>query len=321
MNISFKFSVFNLEIKHLILKELGEFTIFCLKAISDRISLADISNIVQIDENNVKRQLSFALSRKYLDDNYCLTMKGTELIELFNFLTHFNEKNLQIALEHYIENSSKQIYSIENKNFTDNHNGYLIKDKLYDYKVKNSFYDIVEKDKEQIKSFLIKKFPKYEIIIEKYLEDFIFQIEKEKDNSLYYNYKSNDSFFINKLKDNREKGKDYISVEIPILEVNKFFKSDFLDEEFVSNLKSRFDNFKYFNLITGDVTSLVDRKIKYFNLDLKLDSKLNETDIVKKYQCLEKFTIDELLLVDIKTEVKRINEVKFLNIIEILGEL
>ena len=321
MNISFKFSVFNLEIKHLILKELGEFTIFCLKAISDRISLADISNIVQIDENNVKRQLSFALSRKYLDDNYSLTMKGIELIELFNFLTHFNEKNLQIALEHYIENSSKQIYSIENKNFTKNYDGYLIKDKLYDYKVKNSFYDIVEKDKEQIKSFLIKNFPKYEIIIEKYLEDFIFQIEKEKGNSLYFNYKSNDDFFINKLKNNREKGKDYIFVEIPILEVNKTFKSDFLDKEFIANLESRFDNFKYFNLITGDVTFLVDKKIKHFNSDLKLNSKLNEIDIVKKYQSLEKFTIDELLLVDIKTEVKRINEVKFLNIIEILGEL
>ena len=68
MIISFKFSVFDLEIEHKILKELGEFTIFCMKTISNGMKIKDVSNIIQIKEKTIKKQLAFAISRKYLTD-------------------------------------------------------------------------------------------------------------------------------------------------------------------------------------------------------------------------------------------------------------
>ena len=55
--------------------------------------------------------------------------------------------------------------------------------------------------------------------------------------------------------------------------------------------------------------------------DIKLSPMISETDIVRKYQSFEKFLIDELLFVDMKTEVKNITEIKFLNITNILENL
>ena len=47
--ISFKFSVFELKIEHRILKELGEFTVFCMKAINSGLSMGDISGHYKVN--------------------------------------------------------------------------------------------------------------------------------------------------------------------------------------------------------------------------------------------------------------------------------
>jgi hypothetical protein len=121
--ISFKFSVFNLKIEHKILKELGEFTIFCMKAISNDMKIEDISNSIQIKKKIIKKQLTFAISRKYLTDDFILTEKGIETVKLFEFINIFNQNKVKIALEHYIENNSKLLYSINNKELVSNCSG------------------------------------------------------------------------------------------------------------------------------------------------------------------------------------------------------
>ena len=70
MIISFQFSIFNLEIEHKIIKELGEFTIFCMNAIHDNLTIEEISDIIKIKNKNIEKQLSFATSRGYLDNNF-----------------------------------------------------------------------------------------------------------------------------------------------------------------------------------------------------------------------------------------------------------
>jgi len=134
--ISFKFSVFDLTIEHKISKELGEFTIFCMNAISNNLKLRDISNIIQIKHKIIEKQLDFAISRKYLTDNLTLTEKGLETVALFEFINNFNQNKIKIALEHYVENNSKQLYSVNSVKFDNESTGHQLKDSLFDYKVK-----------------------------------------------------------------------------------------------------------------------------------------------------------------------------------------
>ena len=319
MILSFKFSVFDLQIEHKILKEIGEFTLFCMKAISNDMKIRDISNIIQIKEEIIQNQLSFAVSRKYITSDFILTEKGTETVNLFEFINIFNREKLKISLEHYIENDSKQLYSPNNIKFENYSTGYLIKDNFFDYKVQNMFDEMIEINRTKIKDFILKDFQDYKIIIEKHLSDFIFKINKTEKQK-FYNYETNDKDFINKLESSKNKINTCIPIDIPMLEVNKDIKSEFLDKAFINNLKSRFENFRYFNLITGEVSliniSNIDEKIS--NRNLEIMANYTEIDIVKKFSNLEKFLIDELLFIDMKTETKRFYETKFLDIGKIM---
>lgn len=320
MIISFKFSVFELEIEHKILKELGEFTIFCMKAISNDMKIKDISNIIQIKKKIIKNQLTFAISRKYLTDDFILTQKGIETVKLFEFINNFNQRKVKIALEHYIENDSKLFYSANNKKFEDDSTGYLMKDNLFYYKLQNKFDEIIEKDRSKIKDFILVDFDDYKTIIENYLNDFIFKINKNEKQK-FYNYQIDERNFINELSNELDKMNTHIPIDIPMIEINKDITSDFLDEEFINNLKLRFDNFKYFNLINGEVHSENRFNVPKKSSNLKLESKFNEVDIIKQFYNLEKFIIDELLLVDMKTETKKFYDSKFFNVTKIMDNI
>lgn len=320
MIISFKFSVIELEIEHKILKELGEFTIFCMKAISNDMKIKDISNIIQIKKKIIKNQLAFAISRKYLTDDFILTQKGIETVKLFEFINNFNQRKVKIALEHYIENDSKLFYSANNKKFEDDSTGYLMKDNLFYYKLQNKFDEIIEKDRSKIKDFILVDFDDYKTIIENYLNDFIFKINKNEKQK-FYNYQIDERNFINELSNEPDKMNTYIPIDIPMIEINKDITSDFLDEEFINNLKLRFNNFKYFNLINGEVHSENRFNVPKKSSNLKLESKFNEVDIIKKIYNLEKFIINELLLVDMKTETKKFYDSKFLNVTKIMDNI
>jgi len=320
--ISFKFSVFELEIEHKILRELGEFTIFCMKAISNDLKIKEISNIIQIKKKIIKNQLAFAISRKYLTDDFILTEKGRETVKLFEFINNFNQQKIKIALDHYIEDHSKLLYSVNNKKFDEDSKGYLIKDNLFVYKIQNKFNEMIEKDRRKIKDFILTDFEKYKVTIEKYLNDFIFNInsnEKQK----FYNYEFDDNSFIDELKNTGDRNSTFIPIDIPMLEVNKDITSEFLDEAFVNNLKLRFENYKYFNLINGAVSSTKISNINKRSSDkyLKLLATFTEVDIVKKFYNLEKFLIDELLFVDMKTTVKKFYETKFFDISKIMESI
>jgi len=320
--ISFKFSIFDLQISHPKIKELGEFTLFCMKAIAKDVKIKNISNIIQIKDEIIKKQLTFAISRKYLTDDFILTEKGSETVQLFEFINNFNEKKVKIALEHYIEDKRKQIHPANNKKFHNESKGYLLNENLYHYKLSNIFDEIIENDRNNIKKLIINDFKDYETVIEKHLNDFIFKINK-KDEQKFYNYEIDDNKFINELKNRGDKINTFIPLDIPMLEINKDITSDFLNEAFINSLKAKFENFRYFNLINGQVvpSSFSNTENKSSNKNLQLEAKFTELDIVKKFYNSEKFIIEELLLIDMKTEVKKFYETKFFDITKIMDEI
>ena len=320
MIISFKFSVFDLTIEHKILKELGEFTIFCMKIISNNMKIKDISNIIQIKKKIIKKQLSFAVSRKYLTDDFILTKKGIDTVELFEFINIFNQRKIKIALEHYIENNSKLLYSANNKKFEDNNTGYLIKDNFYDYKIQNKFDEIIEKDRNKIKNFILNDFENYKTTIEKYLDDFIFKIEKNEKQK-FYNYEINEDNFISKLNNTKNTINSYISIDIPILEINKIITSKILNTEHIDKIKAKFDKYKYFNLINGEPLEGDTKKSKSNNSNLEIKPLLTRTEIIKKNLNREEIPLTTFLYIDMKTEIKEFYKTRFFDITKIMENI
>lgn len=317
MVISFKFSVFDLEIEHKILEELGEFTIFCMKAISNHMKIKDISNIIQIKESIIEKQLSFAMSRKYLTDDFILTEKGIETVELFEFINMFNQKKIEIALEHYIENDSKLLYSVNNKMLEDDSTGYLIKDNLYDYKIQNKFDEIIKKDINKIKDLILDDFDEYKTIIEKYLNNFIFKISKNE-NKKFYNYKIDESNFISQLNNTYNAANSYISIDIPILEVNKIITSNILDRERIDTIQSKFNKYKYFNLIDGKPIKLGNQNK---NSNLKINPLISNESIAESNFNNQDFQLNDLLYINMKTEIKEFYQTKFFDITKIMDNI
>ena len=319
MIISFKFSIFKLEIEHKILKELGEFTIFCMKAISSDLKIKDISNIIQIKDEIIKKQLAFAISRKYLKADFVLTDKGKETVKLFEFINIFNQKKVKIALEHYVENDSKLLYSINNKKLDNNSTGYLIKDNLFDYKIQNKFDEIIEKDRNKIKDFILNDFENYKTVIEKYLDDFIFKINRNEQQK-FYNHSINENDFIRELNIPYNHSNSYISIDIPILEVNKIITSEILDSEHIDIIQSYFDKYKNFNLINGEPIKLVSQSNKN-NSNIKIEPLINKIDIIKKNLDSKEIWLNAFLYIDMKTEIKEFYETRFFDITEIMDGL
>ena len=320
MTISFKFSVFELEIDHKVLQELGKFTIFCMKAISSNLTIENISNVIQINENIIKKQLSFAISRGYMTDDFILTNKGVETVKLFEFVNVFNHNKIQIALEHYIENDYKKIYSVNNAELEDISTGYKVKDNFYDYKVSNKFDEILENDKKFIKEILIENFEKYKDIIEKYLDDFMFKIsklEKEK----FYNYTIDDIDFIDSLINHKDKEFEYISIKIPIIEINKTIQSDIVPKEHIELLQQLFDEYKFLDLIIGEPITFNKNQKEKFEPNIYIEPILSEIDILKNNLLNKEIWFNVFLFTNISTKIKKYSIIKYLNISRIMDKI
>jgi hypothetical protein len=231
----------------------------------------------------------------------------------------FNQKKIKIALEHYIENDSKLLYSVSNKKFDNNSIGYLIKDNLFDYKIQNKFDEIIEKDRSKIKDFIldVDGFSNYTITIEKYLNDFIFKINKNEKQK-FYNYEINEDSFISELNNTRDKNNSYISIDIPILEVEKIITSDILGSEYIDRIKAEFDKYKYFNLINGQPIKLGNQKK---NSNIKIEPLISNKSIIESNLNNQYFQINNLLYVDMKTEIKEFYQTKFFDITKIMDNI
>ncbi|ACU89393.1 hypothetical protein [Desulfomicrobium baculatum] len=317
MIITFKFSIFNLNIEHQILKELGEFTVFCMQAINENISLPNISNIIQLEEELIKKQLTFLISRKYLNSDYNLSQKGREIIELLQFINIFNQDEVKIALEQYVENDLKKIFSIDNSNFEKKQQGYLIKNNFFDYKLQTKFDEMIENDKNKIKFFLTDRFPNHKNIVDKHIDSFIFRILKINE-EIFYNHSITEDAFIDMLEDSKLQNKNYITIEIPVVEIKKIVKSNILDKETVDSIQEKFDEYKYFNMINGKPISCLNKISNSTNLSI--ESKLKKNNIAKM-QSLESISINNLLFVDLKTDIKDLKETKFFNITDIFRDI
>ncbi|MCS7215762.1 MAG: hypothetical protein RMI30_03470 [Thermodesulfovibrio sp.] len=89
IDLTLNFSKFSLNISHRLITNLGEFSIFCIKAIAEGLTLDKISSITNISEEIITEQLEFSRQKGYLTNDNKITDKGLRLKKILDFI----EKN------------------------------------------------------------------------------------------------------------------------------------------------------------------------------------------------------------------------------------
>ena len=168
-----------------------------------------------------------------------------------------------------------------------------------------------------MKIFLSSNLSIYEDIVKMYLSGFTFKIKKNE-KYLYYNYEIEDNEFINSLVDVKNEINTSVLIDIPILEINKKIQSSIIDDKAIDIIQNRFEQYKYFNLINGE--SIIVKKIKK-DSNLRLEPIIEYKNVLDKITEVETLTMNELLFIDIKTDIKEFYETKLFDITEILDEL
>ncbi len=100
--LSFEFQHAKLIIEHALISNIGEFTIFCLKALKEGASINDISNITLLHADNINEQLSFAKSIGYIGKDDKLTDRGNYLISIIDFIENYRN-TVDLYLDTYID--------------------------------------------------------------------------------------------------------------------------------------------------------------------------------------------------------------------------
>lgn len=102
LDLSLRFAKVRMFISHLQVKSLGSFSMFCMKAISEGLTIEDISEITLLKQELIIEQLKFARQQKYLTEDNQLSDKGRRLVDVLNFLEKY-PKGLVFYLDTYTE--------------------------------------------------------------------------------------------------------------------------------------------------------------------------------------------------------------------------
>lgn len=284
MEISLKFSRFLLNIEHRHLKDVGVFSIICLRAIENGATLRDISNITLIYEEVIARQLKFLIEKGYIDEKYQLLDEGLKLLKIQKFIEMYGNK-IEIALEHYIENRTfKEIFSSNLLPKVTDPAKNILSEVIFYYKVKWKFDDI---HKGKVLEFLKKILPDEKELIEVEKDEFVFNISSiSKDDSFFVSLGLDFSEFVSLLSKERSQ----VGIAIPVVEI----KNQFSLNNSNNQLKSMFSDWvKQYSVYNKIVFNLINGNIIDFEHE-DTDERENKKGITKLNKILD--ISDEFLL-------------------------
>lgn len=322
MKLSFNFSSFVVELSHKNLEQMGEFTIFCMRAMSKGMTVDDISNIICIHSDAIKKQLNFVISRKYLTESYSLTESGQEVVEIFDYLVQFNQSKVRIVLDHFIRRKERGVLTESHKDLCNEATGLKVSDNLHDYKVKKIFEDMGKMEHIKRNIFKNSGTDMSKDLLDRNINNFIFKIVDDSKQSKYLNYEVSTDNFMNILEIDKNGSNDYISLNIPVLFISRKITSQVLSNEECIGIEEMFEGYSCFNLINGDVLDTSKSLANYNQTNLDIEPLIDKTGVltgtIVNETCIP---IKHLLLADIQIEFKEYNVNRFINMNNIIEAL
>lgn len=176
IEVTLRFSQWDINIGHTKVYEFGKFSLFCLKAIDSGCSIEDISEITLISNELINKYLEYVRKNGYLNENNEITDKGKDIVELANLVDSIDKK-FKIFLDCYIEDPEiKPIfnYAIINKH---SKNINLITPTLSLFKISKFVKDKIFKNK--IISYLKIKSPEIKLSLEREKENISIDLDFE----------------------------------------------------------------------------------------------------------------------------------------------
>lgn len=177
ISLNLEFACFNISIDHKFIVDLGEFTIFCMKALSEGLTIDDISRITLLSTDLINSQLSFVRQRGYLSKDNRLTEKGNHLINLLEFKRKYSS-SVRSYVDCYIDDDKlKMTFSPESIDLLPSEGGIYVKSTINQVRLNR----IVNSDSfiDKLLSCLIENIPEHKELIEKEKDNLIFQARYE----------------------------------------------------------------------------------------------------------------------------------------------
>lgn len=133
-----KFLKIRIRVISLLLDDIGSFERFCIKAISNDLSLEEISNITNLRPDVIEERINFLIGHKYiikLDDVYEFTNKGRKIIEHLEIVESINREPIFFAIDKsgkniFDFNQLKKFFILKGKDTSP-----LIQEKISNYKI------------------------------------------------------------------------------------------------------------------------------------------------------------------------------------------
>ena len=157
-----------------------------------------------------------------------------------------------------------------------------------------------------------------EVFINRHIQNFNFSLVNEFKQTKYFNYDVSEEDLLEKLESSKMRGVDYISVNIPVLIVSKRVTSHVLNEDELSEVKKQFEKFSVFNLIDGDTIENNKNEKNSEKPNIQIPSFIDKVDVIRKDLDIA-IPMNQLLFLDIKTNIEQYDLTRFLNINDILG--
>lgn len=249
ISLVFDFFSYRLHIDHTYLTDFGEFSIFCMKAISEGFSLDDISEVTLLPVDFINEQISFARKIGYLNEDNKITDKGKYFLKILDFKEKFGN-SLIFFVEPYIDDlSMKLIFSQEEVSAFKVENQIPVKGKIKRIKMLRNLNNL---ERYIIIDFLEEQLEDYRDLIINEQDNFVFSFSEEDKIQVKLNFTIEE--FFNLISFDYIQG---ISIGIPSLCIESSISLSSENREikdlFNSFISSIDMNRKFYNLINGDI--------------------------------------------------------------------
>ncbi len=108
VDVSVPYQGFKLSLHLARIEDVGEFTLFCLRAFGDGLSLSDLSQVTAIDRMTIQKNLDFLVKREFVDEKHKISSYGRAILDLHAKINDFNSTNKVVFLESVVRERTKK---------------------------------------------------------------------------------------------------------------------------------------------------------------------------------------------------------------------
>ncbi len=90
------------------IEDVGEFTLFCLRAFGDGLNLNELSQVTEINPITIQKHLDFLVKRSFVNERHEISAYGCNILNLHAEINKFNRTDRVVFLENAVREKVKR---------------------------------------------------------------------------------------------------------------------------------------------------------------------------------------------------------------------